>query len=241
MIYIHHHLGLGDHIICNGMVRHFVKRYGDARLFCYERNKKNIEYMYRDLTNLKFIFVNSDNEVTNFIKNNNLENSTVRVGFETLIKYIGDGFNESFNYPTPRLTFDEAFYDMVNIDFAVRFNEFYIERDLELENKVLEKLNPSNEKFIFIHDDPKRGYNIDLNKIQSPYKEIYNDMDFKIFDYLSLFEKAEEVHVMQSSFKDLINSYEFATTKFFLHCYARGTKWSDDFHSKGLNKFIKIE
>ena len=241
MIYIHHHLGLGDHIICNGMVRHLVKRYGDGTLFCYERNKKNIEYMYRDLTNLKFIFVDSDNEVTNFIKNNNLENSTIRVGFETLIRYIGDGFNESFNYPNPRLTFDEAFYDMVNIDFTVRFDDFYIERDLELENKVLEKLNPSNEKFIFIHDDPKRGYNIDLNKIQSPYKKIYNDMDFKIFDYLSLFEKAEEVHVMQSSFKDLINSYKFDATKFFLHCYARGTKWSDDFHSKGLNKFIKIE
>ena len=66
-------------------------------------------------------------------------------------------------------------------------------------------------------------------------------MDFNIFDYLTLFDKAEEVHVMQSSFKDLINSYNFDSTKFFLHCYARGTQWSDDFHSKGLNKFIKIE
>jgi hypothetical protein len=52
---------------------------------------------------------------------------------------------------------------------------------------------------------------------------------------LTIIERAEEVHVMQSSLKDLINSFKFDKPKFFLHNYVRG--YGDDANSIGLNKF----
>ena len=31
MKYIYHHLGLGDHIICNGLVRYFKELHGEVK------------------------------------------------------------------------------------------------------------------------------------------------------------------------------------------------------------------
>ena len=40
---IYHHLGIGDHIICNGLVRNFYKKHECIDLFCYNYNEKNQE------------------------------------------------------------------------------------------------------------------------------------------------------------------------------------------------------
>ena len=46
MIYIYHHLGLGDHIICNGLVRFLQKKHNQVSLFCYQHNIENVSFMY---------------------------------------------------------------------------------------------------------------------------------------------------------------------------------------------------
>ena len=48
MKYIYHHLGLGDHIICNGIVRHFKEIHKTVTVFCRPNYFTNVEYMYRD-------------------------------------------------------------------------------------------------------------------------------------------------------------------------------------------------
>lgn len=227
MIFIYHHLGLGDHIICNGMVRHFYKKYGSVKLFCYLRNLDNVSYMYRDLPNLELISVNSDLEVDNYLRR--IDDTTKKVKI---------GFNNLDNYMNP-MTFDEAFYKIADLDFSVRFDEFYIEREIDKETEVFNRLNPNNEKYIFIHDDKSRGFKIDESKIESTHKRIYNDNSIPLFHYITLIENAEEVHVMQSSIKDLINSFKFTKPKFFLHEYVRN--YSHLLDSKGNNKFINLK
>ena len=221
MIYIYHHLGLGDHIICNGMVRHFYKKYGSVKLFCYFKTLDNVSYMYRDLPNLELIPVNSVFEADNYL--NKIDNTTKKVKI---------GFNNLNNYMDP-MTFDEAFYKIVDLDFSVRFDEFYVEREIDKEVEVFKRLNPNNEKYIFIHDDKSRGLKIDESRIGSSYKRIYNDNSIPLFHCMTLIENAEEVHVMQSSVKDLINSFEFTKPKFFLHEYVRN--YTPLLDSKGIN------
>lgn len=136
--YIYHHLGLGDHIICNGMIRHFCKVYDNVVLFCYSHNCNNVEYMYRDLNNLGVFKFDTESEINQFIFNNKLEASVLRVGFEKLSQYLNE------------MTFDRAFYKIAGLDFSIRFDEFDFKRNLKQEEIVYSTLNPTDEN-IFLY------------------------------------------------------------------------------------------
>jgi len=228
MKYIHHHLGLGDHIICNGMVRYFYKKYKNIVLFCYTHNYENVHYMYRDLNNLDIINFDSERDVDIFVDNNKI----VR---DNLIKPTFSTLDSRFS----GMTFDESFYCQVGLNFNVRFDDFYFVRDIKKENKVCEKLNTNGEKYIFVLDDPKRDYNIDMNKITKKYKVIYNDLEFRMFDYIKFLENAEEIHTMQTGFLDLINSYKMEKPKIYRHNYIRN--YPESIYSKGLNAIIEVD
>lgn len=226
--YIYHHLGLGDHIICNGMIRYFCKKYDNIVIFCKTNYYDNVSYMYRDLNNLEIFNFSDDVEVVQFINGNlNVKNNLIKPGFENLDSCLD------------RMTFDEAFYHLAGLDFQIRFDEFYFERDIEKEDKVCKTLNPDDEKYIFVLDDPKRGYNIDMGKVTDEYKVIRNDYQFKMFDYIKLLENAEEIHMMQTGFLDMVNSYKMDKPKIYRHNYVRN--YPESIHSKGLNEVIGID
>ena len=218
MKYVYHHLGLGDHIICNGLVRHIKKVEDEVYVFCKPHNAKNIEYMYRDDSNIKVLSIGEDIDVNNYIKNNKISNDVIIVGFHNLYKS---------NYET----FDVAFYNSIDIPFSVRFHNFYVERDLELEQNIIKELNPNDEKYVFTH-------NVDITKVRNDLKIIENPTNYNIFNLISLIENAEEVHLMESSIKCLINSYKMEKPKFFYHNYVRN--YPEFNNSKGLNFFEKI-
>jgi hypothetical protein len=226
--YIHHHLGLGDHIICNGMVRHFCKKYDNVVIFSYTRYYENVNYMYRDLDNLEIFDFDREEDAIMFVESNTtVKNNLIKPGFEKLDSCLD------------RMTFDEAFYHLAGLDFQIRFDEFYIERDMDRENEVCKTLNPDGEKYIFVLDDPDRGYNIDMEKVTNEYKIIRNDYQFGMFDYIKLLENAEEIHMMQTGFLDLVNSYKMDKPKIYRHNYVRN--YPAAIHSKGLNEVIGID
>jgi len=225
--YIYHHMGLGDHIICNGMIRYFCKKYDNVVVFCKDHYYDNINYMYRDLNNLEIFNFLDDEQVVEFInKNISVKNNLIKPGFQNLDSCLD------------RMTFDEAFYYLAGLDFQIRFDEFYFERNLEKEEEVCKTLNPDGEKYIFVLDDPKRGYNIDMTKVNDEYKVIRNDYQFKMFDYIKLLENAEEIHMMQTGFLDMVNSYKMDKPKIYRHNYVRN--YPEAIHSKGLNEVIQI-
>ena len=137
------------------------------------------------------------------------------------------------------MTFDEAFYDLANLDFKIRFSKFYFDRNLEKEREVFRELNPKKEKYVYVHDDPDRGFVIREQKYRQDLKIIKNDFRFNLFDMLGVIENAEEVHTMQTGMLDLINSVKLEKPKIFLHAYVR--KYSNFLHSKGINKVEKID
>lgn len=220
-------MGLGDHIICNGLVRHFQKKNSEVTIFCYNHNYENVKQMFSDNPNISIITVSSDHEVTQYIKSKNIHSS----------KYLRIGF-EKMHSLSSSMKFDQVFYQIAGIDFQVRFDEFYIERNKELEEIVYNELNPHNEPYIFLHEDVKRNFLIDRSKIPTNYKIIENDPKYNIFHMLKVFENAEEIHLMQSSIKDLINSIKMDRPKIFLHNYVRN--YGEELNSVGLNKIIKI-
>jgi hypothetical protein len=55
MKYIYHHLGLGDHIICNGLVRSLINPNEEYKMFVKSHNLDSVSFMYRDLNNLSLL------------------------------------------------------------------------------------------------------------------------------------------------------------------------------------------
>jgi hypothetical protein len=210
-IYIYHHLGLGDHIICNGLVRTYTEKYDQIYLVVKPHNVINVKYMYRDNKKIKIMAMN-DGQIKDFM--NLFPNNEYKI-----IGHTTEYFNKfsSGIYET----FDQGFYIMADIPFEYKWSKFYYERNLEKEKEVFyDILNlKDKEEYIFIHDSDERPINKNISdniKIIKPdHKEI------KIFDYLYTIEKAKEVHVMNSSFVNLIDCIQLKNDNLFYHEYAR--------------------
>jgi hypothetical protein len=217
MKYIYHHLGLGDHIICNGLVRYFKEIFGEISVFCKIHNAENVRYMFRDDPGIKIIEVVGDSQVDIYIYENKLQKDLIKVGFY---------------FDASEKTFDKFFYKMANIPFEFRFSKFYYERNTIIEEEVFQKYNTDNSEYIFVHGQ------IDFSKVRDDLKIIINPLEYRIFDLLKLIENATEVHLMESSIKCLVNSYIFNKPKFFYHQYVRN--YDDSLNSLGLNSFETI-
>ena len=225
MKYIYHHLGLGDHFICNGLVRYLydLNENTELQLFCKSRFKNNIEFMYRNLTNLNILHLPNDEDVLRYIQENNLQKNTIVIGFDNI---------RCRNFESN--TFDQQFYESQNVPFHHRFSDFFILRDKLREQKLFDDIIKTD-RYIFVHDDSSRGMNIDESRINNTLPIIRNDNKNLITDYLTILENAEEIHVMQSCFKDMINSYKMPKPKLFLHNYVRN--YDAYANTKGLNHF----
>ena len=129
-VYIYHHLGLGDHFHCNGVVRFLLnEKYKDfkVKLFAKKKYFEMVKFMYRDLINLEIIPITNDEkkekeEIETIINDtDNIE----KIGFDYFLKNKDKG-----------KTIDMLFYEQYNIDYSKRFELTYWKRDLIKERKL---------------------------------------------------------------------------------------------------------
>lgn len=181
-----------------------LKNFDFSKVYVFSKSNyfSMIEYMYRDDQNIEVIKIdknlNEDDQVRQFLTGKPDHLHFLRVGFE--------------NYPTGREIVDnkncwEYFYDQVHIPHNVRTDYFYVKRDEKEELNLLQELNPDDKPYIFVHDDPERGYSVDENKLSKDFHIIRNDNTKNIFHFTKVLEDAKEIHCMESSFKSLIDFY----------------------------------
>lgn len=222
MIYVYHHPNIGDHIILNGLIRHYAEE-SKVSVFCLDRVKDHIEYMYRDNTNIELIFLPSETDIDNFIGHNNID--IRKFGWRPLFKLL--------TYRESTLSFDECFYKLADIDFQIRFKKFFVQRDTIVEDEVFTKHNPDNEKYIYVHDNPSLNFVINSNKHRNDLKIIRNDMNYNIFQMRKILENASEIHTMQTGMFDFCNSIQL-NCPIYVHLYVR--KYPANFLAKSINK-----
>lgn len=207
-IYIYHHLGLGDHIICKGIVMHIYNKLKDLNfninLFSKPHNVPSVMDLYLNLP--INIIAADDPDVFNFLKSNPLA-KCIRIGFEAL------------NNKDP---FDQQFYSLAGVPFKDRithFNYAISPREEILKDKLI---NDSNRKFALVHEDTSRGYSIDYSKINLPVIKVEKFQDFSMPNYRSLIMAAEEIHVIDSSLMFLVDYLDLPhNKKLYVHRYAR--------------------
>jgi hypothetical protein len=229
-VYIYHHLGLGDHFHCNGVVRFLLnEKYKDfkVKLFAKKKYFEMVKFMYRDLINLEIIPITNDEkkekeEIETIINDtDNIE----KIGFDYFLKNKDKG-----------KTIDMLFYEQYNIDYSKRFELTYWKRDLIKERKLYEDL-VQNENYAFVHDDPNRGFVIPDNLISNEFQIIRNSNSHSIFDYSEIIENSKEIHVMESSARCMLEYLNTKKSKHYLYNFINGP-WKSIPYYNAENKMI---
>ena len=224
------HGGLGDAIICNGLVRNLCKNYDVLNLFVNSIHIQAINFMFRDLKNLNYI-VCSWTEKYIFIGNITEDNSDFYKWFKSFPENVindrlhsnGLSIYNSSNLikvtnSDKLVSLDRAFYKCANVDFEKKWSDFYLERDYENEKKLFDSLGIIEDKYIFIQEDSKRGFLLNRNKINSTLP-IISSSEIKtiFFDFCYIIENANEIHMMASSMYHLVEHLDVKTEKLYCH------------------------
>jgi len=207
--YIYHHLGLGDHIICSGIVRNIYSRVSkNIVLFCKPVNAETVRFMYRDLG---ITIHETDDHQVKLILQSVPKEKKIYVGHHHLMENIIN------------TTFDCAFYKQVGLDFKRRWTDFYVERDIKREEVLFDKLKLPKE-YIFVHDDTSRYFNIRSEFLKKDVKVVRPEhtLTGNIFDYLTVLEREQEIHCIDSCFRLMVDSCIDKTDNLFFHFNLQG-------------------
>ena len=204
---IYNHLGLGDHIVVNGLIRELTKDYDRVYIFVKKHNLETVKHLYYE-DKYNFISVRDDNEALEYCQINMI--NPLKIGFDKL-----DSRNQKF---------DESFYKQFNIPFEYRWSKFKMRRDISKEKDIFDYYKIKEKEYIFLHDDPKRNYKIDRNLIENKDLKIITPeigLTENIIDFLYLIENSKEIHCMDSSFRLLIDNLKLSQNLYY-HTYVRG-------------------
>lgn len=200
-ITIHHHGGLGDAIICNGMINYLSNYFSKIRVASWPQTFKQLEFLYSDNRKIEVFEYKKNNEI---YKGN--KHHVLRVGFEK-------------NYGN----FNVSFYEQLNLPYEISFDYFHIPNDEsrvdEIYSHLLDHYGVSGD-YILIHRSSSYG-ELDLvieNSLPKVFVEKDTDIFKNIFLYTKLIQNAKEIHCVDSSFLHLVERVDTEAELFF-HAY----------------------
>lgn len=223
------HMGIGDAIMLNGMVRHFAEteKVAVVAKTCHEILMR---FMYRDLgEQVDYIFVETTHpqhvwtKVMAYAKENNAQ----------IVPLSTYGMDDKTWAETTQVegksNWSEIVYKQAGIPHEYMRSKFKLIRDKSRE------LLPPDKPYVFVHDDPERGRVIELNteydvfkphsKVTNLREEYFESNVPNIFDYISIIENAKEVHCMNSSYN------------WFIELMKLGKKETNFFHTTVAHKY----
>lgn len=223
--YITTHLGLGDHILCNGLYRSIAKQSRRCFIPVRESNLQSLNDMLYDVINIELVSYPASFE-------KQLIESHVNYLTEQGVNILNLGYFGKNFMDFRRLRFDENFYDQANVPFRERWDGFYYPRNLAREDELFSNLGCNEGPYIFLHEDVSRNFTINRKYIDPTIRIIEPNPRVEasnFFNYRKVFENAQEIHVIESSFCAFIESLNLPLKK-FAHRYARPEASGDYCH-----------
>jgi len=199
------HLGLGDMLIINAIVRERATKYDTVNLLCKEHNTPSVAFMLHDLGNVFVKPVTGDDEADEVFKR------TIKGNWEGL--RLGQGGPGNFNSQI----FDQEFYKQAGVPFDKRWQDFAVVRNGATEIKA------ADQPYVFMHEDQSRGYAIYRGNLDNVFS-VTPGVTASIFDYYGMLLGADEIHCIDSCFSILVDSIaqeKLEARRFVLHRYAR--------------------
>lgn len=192
------HLGVGDAIVCNGLIRELVKRGHTLTVPAYAHNVVSVTHMFSDLTKVSVVMVSSDKQAIEMSRH-----------ASTVLK-LGAFADKGFLHET----WDESFYDQAKVDWAKRYSSFKIP-------PCRQRPAPSG-PYAFIHEEHGKGRAITKQRPTIPCV-MPTTGSRNIFEWMLTLARATEIHVIDSAFACLADSMELSAKVKVLHKYSRAS------------------
>lgn len=226
------HLSTGDNFTMYALILHLKTLYENVYIFCLYRNYETIIQLYELHPNIHIWICDKQHNSCTVPDNTFNHYSSLITDYDV----IKTGFNDNTWKCTS--TFWRAFYTHIKFDYNLRYKFTSINRKYEKENTLLNKIKQIyGEKYIFVHDHRNYNYihynprnNVIINSdlpIFHPNYNYYHDNTINqffgywnnslylnnLFDYCSVIENAEEIHVSDSSFSCLCPYLDLSKVK----------------------------
>ncbi len=198
-VVIHHHLGLGDLIICNGIINLLSEKFEKIYIPSLEKNLSHTKYLYSENQKVKIFKINKNKEI---------------YGYKPSIEKLRIGFEKNYG------KFNVSFYKQLKLPYSNSFDFFKLPDNKEDENKLFEHLmNFYNieKDYILVHRTSSQGQ-VDLkisNEIPIVYVEKNSDIFNNIFLYKKVIQNAKQIHCIDSSFLHLVERIDTKAELFF--------------------------
>ncbi len=210
------HLGLGDHIVCNGLLNHFSESFDKIYLPVKSRDINNLNYLYKDNNKIQIFKIEHDTEfedIKNFAKKHNL--ITLKVGFKKR-----------------KPPFNLSFYEQFKLPYELSIEKFKVTRDKEREEKLykhLRNIYKVTDDYQVVHNQSSYGkVDLETNKnLSTIYIEKETDLYKNIFLYFKVIENAAEIHCLDSSFLHLVERVQTNAKVFFHNIKKVGQKGAE--------------
>lgn len=192
------HQGMGDHIICCGMYRHFAKNREVIVLAHSGRVAKNVAFMLSDLPNVCVVDYPDDRTM----------DESLACETDCQILRMGAAAGEPH---FDRWKFDREFYRQANVPFWLRWDAFAFPNCPQIKWVC--------DDYAFMHERPDLSASIPVGAL--PQGSIARPIaDYTIFQHRDLILNAKELHCVSSSFAAFADC--FAMHNIPLYFYANG-------------------
>ena len=227
-------VGLGDALMINGLVRHFSESY-NITLGVSHLKAKNVQYFFRDMTNLKFLSTNSDDSRSAreqlFEQSKKLNCKKMLLGY---YKQIGTRHIDDVGYEMsdPYNWVSSIYENDANISKNIMYTKFFVQRDRDREEEFYEKVVKylGTDKYIVVSENHGK---LDISKdlkifyLDKGKSEIESDI---VMDYCTVIERAQEFHGPDCGWVWLVEMINLNVPKRFIHQYSS----SERFDSKNF-------
>jgi hypothetical protein len=193
-------LGLGDAIICNGLVRYLSHAEPRRKIVlpCWERNIPTVRHMFSDLANVHVVAATDDT-----------------VPHSRTYEILSIGLH---NQNWGRIAqWDEAFYRFAGVPFGAKWDMFHVPAS----GTEIPQTRTGEYPFGLLHHDPARGFKITEDHLKDgcPLVTVFPETPI-LTDWRYLIRDAKEIHVIDSAPMHLVELLP-TTGKLFYHKYAR--------------------
>ena len=202
-VILHHHLGLGDHFICNGLVHECAKKYDKIHLPTKRHNLETVRCLYQEHDNIAvFPVLREHKDVRQYSIKNNLP--ILRIGFEHM-EHRGS------------VPWNVWFYDQMEIPYDARYTSFQLPKLLPEAEKLYDTILQGKKEYCLIHQQSSIGKFFINLETDLPVIELQPGLTNNLLDYVKVIRNAQEIHCIDSSVINLIDSMDTETDKLFFH------------------------